>query len=903
MPIKSVVFGPSGFAPSAMIVGDDQIDVGGYANGPEDVQGFQMIGSAPVQDGAGNWVAQVTLSWLEPQYNWDGTVLNDLAGYEIGWKLSSSGVWTPAQRVDPLLTTAYLTGFPLGSSVDFRIRAFDSSGNTSPDWTVITNQAVQKDTVGPAAPSQPQVTSLFGGIRAAWNGLDVNGLPMAADFSRITVHQSTVDGFTPDASNQVDVIGDRNGGTSIIVATDYGVPHYIKFVAYDRSGNPSAATSPQSPAVASRKGVSADFESVSVTNLVAGLLSADVGIAGRLLIGTLDANGQLVNPTGQRLVIDSSGISTFDDANQQTAYLGADGTASFQSNISSGATIRASDIIGSTIETTNGLLVINDEGLTMIDSTGATKVSFSTDSGSVFLHGQVQADTLNVGLPAYSHVAFTAAAPAAPAMPADVSSFASDIYTTWTSAGVDPNRTVKVAVTSATVPPTGQLTMQIFSDSSQAAKVYNSETVGVWQTSRYDTIMGDEGQELHIIAAARVQGTWPTSNKFYALVLVKPYTMDNHQTTTNLKTGAHTTTVIPNAANGEPVVRLAKNVNGVWTFIDTKPYMYQVDYGIMAGIPQYSSPVISNDWPMQYRFKVAGASVYAKIWDYGSPEPASWTTTAVDATINTPGSVGFGLWHSNIPNYASCTSTWQQSGHIFGVTSLDAALNVGTDGALWIGAIDMATSPFSVSATGFLVATSAFLYGDITLGSTGRIRVNTTADASLTSTGHGFQIGLDTGANVRIDNNEIMAVNNGAASTLYLNMAGGDVTIGNSASNVTINGHIAGAPNFLAAPTRNMVKAVGTVDGYLLGSIATSVSKADFVSGTANVSGTSGQITVNHNLGATPNCAFLQSRDTSAYMVIVASKSASNVVFQLRGAANGIPASGTNISYDASFWA
>lgn len=58
------------------------------------------------------------------------------------------------------------------------------------------------------------------------------------------------------------------------------------------------------------------------------------------------------------------------------------------------------------------------------------------------------------------------------------------------------------------------------------------------------------------------------------------------------------------------------------------------------------------------------------------------------------------------------------------------------------------------------------------------LRLLGTQDASLSSTGHPFQIGLTNGNNIIIDGNEIMARNNGAVSTLNLNADGGLVLIG-----------------------------------------------------------------------------------------------------------------------------
>jgi hypothetical protein len=54
-----------------------------------------------------------------------------------------------------------------------------------------------------------------------------------------------------------------------------------------------------------------------------------------------------------------------------------------------------------------------------------------------------------------------------------------------------------------------------------------------------------------------------------------------------------------------------------------------------------------------------------------------------------------------------------------------------------------------------------------------RARLLATNDASLSSTEHAFQIGDSSGQNLRIDSNEIMAVNNGATSTLLLQNDGG----------------------------------------------------------------------------------------------------------------------------------
>lgn len=76
-----------------------------------------------------------------------------------------------------------------------------------------------------------------------------------------------------------------------------------------------------------------------------------------------------------------------------------------------------------------------------------------------------------------------------------------------------------------------------------------------------------------------------------------------------------------------------------------------------------------------------------------------------------------------------------------------------------------------------------------TSATSARIRLANTTDASLSSTNHAFQVGLDSAGNIRMDNNEIMAVNNGAASTLILQADGGAATIGGGlAADTVTNG-------------------------------------------------------------------------------------------------------------------
>jgi hypothetical protein len=106
----------------------------------------------------------------------------------------------------------------------------------------------------------------------------------------------------------------------------------------------------------------------------------------------------------------------------------------------------------------------------------------------------------------------------------------------------------------------------------------------------------------------------------------------------------------------------------------------------------------------------------------------------------------------------------------------------------------LATANGGVEITGTLATTgAATVAGTITAGGaitssatfTGTgVRLTSITDASLTSTGHALQIGPTDGANLVIDNTEIIARNNSVASAMSLNATGGNVTLGATTSTI-----------------------------------------------------------------------------------------------------------------------
>jgi hypothetical protein len=87
-------------------------------------------------------------------------------------------------------------------------------------------------------------------------------------------------------------------------------------------------------------------------------------------------------------------------------------------------------------------------------------------------------------------------------------------------------------------------------------------------------------------------------------------------------------------------------------------------------------------------------------------------------------------------------------------------------------------------------------------GSSGRVRlyrplfsggaslwIDNDNDASLSSTNHGLTIGPLTGSNIKIDGNEILSVNNGAAASLFVNQDSDTYIGGDSSTGVWISGN------------------------------------------------------------------------------------------------------------------
>lgn len=151
----------------------------------------------------------------------------------------------------------------------------------------------------------------------------------------------------------------------------------------------------------------------------------------------------------------------------------------------------------------------------------------------------------------------------------------------------------------------------------------------------------------------------------------------------------------------------------------------------------------------------------------------------------------------------------------------DGLLNVYYDGA-WVEASPASSSVAQGAGSGLDadlldgIEASGFYQTGVEI-SVPTLRITSNTDASATSTGHGFQVGDTTGNNIIIDNNEMLARDNGVISTLHFQADGGKVIFGNNTVNkVTIeDGEITATGDVTAYSDDSLKTNVQTITGAL----------------------------------------------------------------------------------------
>lgn len=218
-------------APPSVFVPDDSIP-----NIPTNVQ----ITSGPYASAPGfvqptiNSVMHV--SWSAPTTNTDTTDIEDIKDYEVRYRrvgeidyrtVSSSFLYVDIRNLLP------------GESYEVEVRCWDKYGNSS-DWTSpILSGPLIGDEAAPNQPSAPFAESRLGAGYVTWDGKDILGQQMPADFKEVRVHVNTVSGATPTSASIKATISSINGGTVPLWGLIYDETYYVRLVAVDYSLNES----------------------------------------------------------------------------------------------------------------------------------------------------------------------------------------------------------------------------------------------------------------------------------------------------------------------------------------------------------------------------------------------------------------------------------------------------------------------------------------------------------------------------------------------------------------------------------------------------------------------------------------------------------------------------------------
>jgi hypothetical protein len=308
------------------------------------------ITSATYMESDGQIRGQVSAVWATVTTNTDATAIGDLDHYDVQFQASNSplippGLWSSSASIPAGTTAAYFGPFVPGSSVTVRVRAVDTAGNASA-WTTSAATTVISDSTGPVAPSTPSVVTQFRGIQVTWNGLDNLGNPMSADYHHVDLHVSTVNNFTPSVGTKIDTATTR-GEVFSVQGLTYGTTYYAKLIAYDWTGNASAASTQGSATPQTL--VSPDVPGLFITNaMVANAAIDDAKIAtvsaGKITVGTLSADITVSSRiktanTGARAELNSGGLQAFNSSGAQTVNISAtDGAATIAGLFQTGLT-------------------------------------------------------------------------------------------------------------------------------------------------------------------------------------------------------------------------------------------------------------------------------------------------------------------------------------------------------------------------------------------------------------------------------------------------------------------------------------------------------------------------------------------------------------------------------------
>jgi hypothetical protein len=224
------------------------------------------LDSLAYQSSDGSALAQVTLSWVAPTENANGTPLTDLAFYEIEYALFGETDylgWESGGAPGEDVTSFSFSALPCSRDIKVRIRAVDQTNNRS-EWSDEVEGETAQDTVPPNKPSDLAVFAGISTVSIEWDGLDDNGDPQPADFYSAEFHGSTSTAFTPTEATRIGAM--PGAGRFIYSPPDDSRydPRVYKMIAIDRSGFRSVPSDEAGP-IAPQKVIGDDILEEAIT--------------------------------------------------------------------------------------------------------------------------------------------------------------------------------------------------------------------------------------------------------------------------------------------------------------------------------------------------------------------------------------------------------------------------------------------------------------------------------------------------------------------------------------------------------------------------------------------------------------------------------------------------------------
>jgi len=201
--------------------------------------GFTASGSL-VLGADRRWSVNLAASWAAVTTATDGSAL-DVSGYKL-MAQPAGGEWRELTRT--AAASLMLSGFAQGSAWTFAVQAIPETAKWESPWSTQVAVTFPADTTAPNKPSAPVVESQPSTVSVTWDGLDYLGGAMPGDFDRVDVLMGTTNPPT-------EVVAQMPAGGQYVALAEIHSTVWVSLVAYDTTGNYSAATTPVSVVVKS----------------------------------------------------------------------------------------------------------------------------------------------------------------------------------------------------------------------------------------------------------------------------------------------------------------------------------------------------------------------------------------------------------------------------------------------------------------------------------------------------------------------------------------------------------------------------------------------------------------------------------------------------------------------------